>query len=118
MADFDPNPRGGLNTNRESLHASAEYRRQVSALEQMKESEMAEKMTLEKVRDVLRAAGRYDLYGTDLQACDLADAITANLAQPAQAEGWRDCSGDPASCPENEGYGCCKANPTPPQPEE
>lgn len=24
---------------------------------------------------------------------------------------WRECSGDPASCPENEGYGCCKPNP-------
>lgn len=46
---------------------------------------MSEKMTLEKVRDVLRNAGRYDLYGTDLQACDLADAIDAHLTQPAQA---------------------------------
>lgn len=25
---------------------------------------------------------------------------------------WNECSGDPASCPENEGRGCCKPNPT------
>lgn len=24
---------------------------------------------------------------------------------------YSQCSGDPSSCPENEGYGCCKPNP-------
>lgn len=24
---------------------------------------------------------------------------------------YPECSGDPADCPENEGYGCCKPNP-------
>lgn len=36
--------------------------------------------------------------------------------QPAEGEGavdpadWPECSGNPGSCPENEGYGCCKPN--------
>jgi hypothetical protein len=37
-------------------------------------------MTLGQVRDILRNAGRYDIYGTDEQACGLADAIDAYLA--------------------------------------
>lgn len=32
-------------------------------------------------------------------------------AAAAAPEGYPECSGDPASCPENEGYGCCKPNP-------
>ncbi|MBN8740680.1 MAG: hypothetical protein BGP24_14880 [Lysobacterales bacterium 69-70] len=31
------------------------------------------------------------------------------VARPQSA--WPECSGDPACCPENEGYGCCKPNP-------
>ena len=27
------------------------------------------------------------------------------------ATDYPECSGDPLSCPENEGYGCCKPNP-------
>ena len=30
----------------------------------------------------------------------------------ARPSDYPECSGDPASCPENEGYGCCKPNPT------
>lgn len=29
----------------------------------------------------------------------------------AKREEWPECSGDPACCPENAGYGCCKPNP-------
>lgn len=32
-------------------------------------------------------------------------------AAAAAPEGYPECSGDPASCPENEGYGCCKPSP-------
>src|SRR3546814_13576965 len=47
MATFDDNSRGGLTANRGSLHASAEYKQQVAALDQLfKESDMAEKMSL------------------------------------------------------------------------
>lgn len=38
---------------------------------------------------------------------DLRDAL--DLASNTTA--WPECSGDPACCPENEGYGCCKLNP-------
>ena len=38
-------------------------------------------MTLERVRDILRNAGRFDIYGTNEQACDLADAIDAHLTR-------------------------------------
>lgn len=30
---------------------------------------------------------------------------------PTPASDYPECSGDPASCPENEGHGCCKPNP-------
>ncbi len=50
---------------------------------------------------------------------DFADAVTFHercLAtikqlvskQQRSESSWPECSGDPASCPENEGYGCCK----------
>jgi len=32
-------------------------------------------------------------------------------AAPTPASDYPECSGDPASCPENEGHGCCKPNP-------
>ena len=38
-------------------------------------------------------------------------ALTAALA--AQPVGYPECSGDPASCPENEGFGCCQETPQP-----
>jgi hypothetical protein len=39
-------------------------------------------------------------------------AISSAALAPAESgEGaYKECSGDPASCPENEGYGCCKPN--------
>lgn len=30
---------------------------------------------------------------------------------PQKTEEWPECSGDPACCPENSGYGCGKPNP-------
>ena len=41
---------------------------------------------------------------------------TAGSGCPAttcSASDWPECSGDPASCPENNGYGCGKPNPQP-----
>jgi|SRR6185312_13678459 len=38
-------------------------------------------------------------------------------AAPSAPQDFPGCSGDPASCPENEGYGCCKPNPSAPQEE-
>lgn len=32
--------------------------------------------------------------------------------QASQQQDWPGCTGDPMSCPENEGYGCCKPNRT------
>jgi hypothetical protein len=48
-------------------------------------------------------------------------ALIAAAPQPAAVKEdlttarpeYPECSGDPASCPENEGYGCCKPNPRP-----
>lgn len=40
--------------------------------------------------------------------------LTEALATPTAGQGgdeYPECSGDPASCPENEGHGCCKPNP-------
>lgn len=31
--------------------------------------------------------------------------------RPKRESSYPECSGNPASCPENEGYGCCKPNP-------
>ena len=41
--------------------------------------------------------------------------IAEERATPSAPKGFPECSGDPASCPENEGYGCCKPNPSAPQ---
>lgn len=46
-------------------------------------------------------------------ACVLWKAMLA--AAPSAPQGFPECSGNPASCPENEGYGCCKPNPSAPQ---
>lgn len=37
--------------------------------------------------------------------------------QPAKVDEYPACSGDAGSCPENEGYGCCKPNPQPSPPD-
>lgn len=34
----------------------------------------------------------------------------ARAVQKRRIAGWPECSGDPSSCPENEGYGCCGGN--------
>lgn len=41
------------------------------------------------------------------------EALTVSLPMtaPMPASDYPECSGDPASCPENEGHGCCKPNP-------
>jgi hypothetical protein len=44
------------------------------------------------------------------------DAAKAALSANAEPPEWPECSGDPACCPENEGYGCCKPNPAIPEP--
>lgn len=46
----------------------------------------------------LRAVPRYQVLKTP----------TVNMP-----ESRMECSGDPTSCPENEGYGCCQPNPKP-----
>lgn len=43
---------------------------------------------------------------------DLRARLIALLAQqPVATTGFKECSTDPSSCPENEGHGCCKPNP-------
>ncbi|RQO38646.1 hypothetical protein DBR37_01765 [Herminiimonas sp. KBW02] len=37
-------------------------------------------------------------------------------AKAIRKVGYPECSGDPSSCPENEGHGCCKPNAAPQQP--
>jgi hypothetical protein len=39
--------------------------------------------------------------------------IITNNTMPHNSEAWPACSGNPACCPENAGYGCCKPNPPP-----
>jgi hypothetical protein len=39
------------------------------------------------------------------------DIFRALIEEPESSADHPECSGDPASCPENEGYGCCKPNP-------
>ena len=58
--------------------------------------------------DALRARLTANSYADD-EECRA--ALTAALAaQPAE---YPECSGDPRSCPENEGFGCCQTNPQP-----
>jgi hypothetical protein len=52
----------------------------------------------------------YDEAGRDL-AKEFLDGIVPRAVMEAREE-YPECSGDPASCPENEGFGCCKPNPT------
>jgi hypothetical protein len=40
-----------------------------------------------------------------------AKIFTMLSATPSPAADYPECSGEPSSCPENEGYGCCKPNP-------
>jgi len=49
-------------------------------------------------------------YGTGLSVKAGYRAMLA-AAPPASGGEYPGCSGDPASCPENEGHGCCKPNP-------
>lgn len=37
-------------------------------------------------------------------------AYAARIEADEMAADYPECSGDPASCPENEGFGCCKAH--------
>ena len=43
-----------------------------------------------------------------LETQEYVDRVRAALAATAQPEDYPECSGEPNSCPENEGYGCCK----------
>lgn len=86
MANLNSNPRGGLTVDRDSLHASDGYKRQIAAMELMKESEMAEKMTCTQC-GMPCDAGEYHPYAACLMftACHNSETVRANLAQPAQA---------------------------------
>jgi hypothetical protein len=62
------------------------------------------------------------VYASNLDDCaDELERALAAAPQPAEVKQdlttarpeYPECSGDPASCPENEGYGCCKPNPRP-----
>lgn len=44
--------------------------------------------------------------------CNMLEIAAAHIAPPPASD-YPECSGDPASCPENEGYGCCKPNQPP-----
>lgn len=45
------------------------------------------------------------------EAINFAIEVMSRTAAPTPASDYPECSGDPASCPENEGHGCCKPNP-------
>lgn len=84
---FDYNQRGGVTVDRESLHATPEYKRQVAAMDQLfgRKSVMGEKMSLEQVR--LQMAQACTI-GSPVPARFVADwllAVNAHLSQPAQA---------------------------------
>lgn len=48
--------------------------------------------------------------GDALMASDMLTAYAARIEADEMAADYPECSGDPASCPENEGFGCCKAH--------
>lgn len=66
-------------------------------------------IAMEKAHDEYQE--RHGLTGFARDA--LPDMLRAALraSTPLVNKEWPECSGDPASCPENEGYGCCKPNP-------
>lgn len=48
--------------------------------------------------------------GDALRASDMLTAYAARIEADEMAADYPECSGDPASYPENEGFGCCKAH--------
>ena len=58
--------------------------------------------------------GDMDSYNNaDVPTCGCGyDAIRDALSAVTTHPDWPECSGDPADCPENEGHGCCKPNPS------
>ncbi|AZF37754.1 hypothetical protein C4J88_2974 [Pseudomonas sp. R4-39-08] len=75
---------------------------------------------LEKARDVLRAiiidkaAGVH--YASAQSACHQINHVLELRALLDAKPDYPECSGNPASCPENEGFGCCKDIPSTPAP--
>ena len=47
----------------------------------------------------------------DSDADEMVAALRIAIAEDQHEEKYPECSGDPTSCPENEGYGCCQPNP-------
>lgn len=52
--------------------------------------------------DLLKLLKGYAIAFDDEGAANAVESIIS------RAKDWPECSGDPTSCPENEGYGCCK----------
>jgi hypothetical protein len=82
---FIENRRGGLTVDRDSLHESEGYKRQVEALKQLPErkSVMGEKMTLEQAHRLVRGLMRVHPKGMLVR--DAWETLERHLTQPAQA---------------------------------
>jgi hypothetical protein len=58
-------------------------------------------------KELDRAAAMLRDIANEMEAYHIVDAA------PADHPEYPQCSGNPASCSENEGYGCCRPNPSP-----
>lgn len=69
---------------------------------------MNERELIQQLRDTIAndCAPYMGHTGVVVQALRAADAY---LAAPVAPADYPECSGDPNCCPENEGFGCCKA---------
>ena len=70
-----------LFAHRPDLKVRLEAIFQVGVIDEPQSKVKEDMMSLSQVRDVLRDAGRFDIYGTDKQACDLADAIDSHISK-------------------------------------
>lgn len=59
---------------------------------------------------IISASG--DGMGAELIARRAYEIAEAMVVENHRRKNFPQCSGDPASCPENEGHGCCKPNPS------
>lgn len=67
---------------------------------------MSAEYSVEEVREFARSVATYGNAKHTAMLIDLIERIEAD----ERTADYPECSGDPASCPENEGFGCCKAN--------
>lgn len=81
MTDFNAGRRGGLVVDRNSLHISEGYKRQVAALQKLNEAKAMTDKTMTEVRDWHLDA--YKVTGQPKHK-DMADAITRHLSQTAE----------------------------------